>query len=77
MNKAAEAAAGGPGLIAAPEPLRRLRQALDDFGYDPLLRAVRGSYPLTPFPPYEEFRHRLTALPEAERTPPAPHLELA
>jgi SAM-dependent methyltransferase len=68
VKRAAEAAVGGPGLIAAPEPLRRLRQALDDFGYDPLLRAVRGSYPLTPFPPYEEFRHRLTALPEAERT---------
>jgi methylase of polypeptide subunit release factors len=68
VNQAAEAAAGEPGLVAAPEPLRRLRRALDDFGYDPLLRAVRGSYPLTPFPPYEEFRHRLTALPEAERT---------
>jgi SAM-dependent methyltransferase len=68
VKPAADAAAEGPGLTAAPEPLRRLRGALDDFGYDPLLRAVRGSYPLTPFPPYDEFRHRLTALPEAERT---------
>jgi len=41
--------------------------ALDEFGYDALLRAVRGSYPLTPFPPLDEFRHRLTALPERER----------
>jgi len=41
--------------------------ALDEFGYDPLLRAVRGSYPLTPFPPLDEFRHRLTALPARER----------
>jgi HemK-related putative methylase len=68
VKRAAEAATGGRVLVAAPAPLRRLRRALDDFGYDPLLRAVRGSYPLTPFPPYQEFRHRLTALPEAERT---------
>jgi SAM-dependent methyltransferase len=68
VKQAADAAAGGPGLVLRPEALRRLRQALDDFGYDPLLRAVRGGYPLSPFPPYKEFRHRLTALPEAERT---------
>jgi SAM-dependent methyltransferase len=68
VKQAADPGAVGPGLVASPEPVGRLRRALDDFGYDQLLRAVRGSYPLTPFPPYEEFSHRLTALPEAERT---------
>jgi methylase of polypeptide subunit release factors len=50
-----------------PEQIGRFAAALDDFGYDHLLRAVRGSYPLTPFPPYVEFRQRLRALNPSER----------
>jgi len=62
-------------VIAASEPppkidpprVKRLRDALDDLGYDHLLRGVRGSYPLTPYPPFEEFRRRARGLPERER----------
>jgi SAM-dependent methyltransferase len=62
MSQAAEPVLGGD-----PEPIRRFAAALDEFGYDHLLRAVRGSYPLTPFPPYAEFRRRLRALIPSER----------
>jgi SAM-dependent methyltransferase len=62
-------------VIAPPEPppsidpgrVKRLHDALDDLGYDQLLRAVRGSYPLTPYPPYEEFQRRVRGLPDSER----------
>jgi SAM-dependent methyltransferase len=56
-----------PALGRDPELIRRFAAALDEFGYDHLLRAVRGSYPLTPFPPYAEFRQRLRALTPRER----------
>jgi methylase of polypeptide subunit release factors len=63
VSRVAEPALGlDPGLI------RRFAAALDEFGYDHLLRAVRGSYPLTPFPPYVEFRQRSRALSAAERS---------
>ncbi len=35
--------------------IRRFRRALDEFGYDSLQRALRGSNPRVPFPPYREF----------------------
>jgi methylase of polypeptide subunit release factors len=63
VSRAAEPSLGRDrGLI------RRFAAALDEFGYDHLLRGVRGSYPLTPFPPYVEFRHRSRALSPAERS---------
>lgn len=61
-------AAPEPSLTIDPTRVKRFRDALEELGYDGLLRGVRGSYPLTPFPPYQEFRRRARALPERERT---------
>lgn len=35
--------------------IARFRAALDDLGYDALQRSLRGGFPRTPFPPYDEF----------------------
>jgi len=58
---------GGLDLRLDPPAIARFRAALDELAYDALLRAVRGSYPLTPFPPYPEFRRRARSLPPGER----------
>jgi methylase of polypeptide subunit release factors len=42
-------------LVIDPPRIRRLRATLDELGYDRLQRALRGSFPRVPHPPFAEF----------------------
>lgn len=55
-------------LVIDPVRIRRLRAALDEVGYDRLQRALRGSHPRVPHPPYEEFAATLRRVDPTLRT---------
>ena len=48
--------------------LRRVRRALDEFGYDAIQRGLRGGFPRVPFPPYVEFSSTLRIVEPRLRT---------
>ena len=48
--------------------LRRVRRALDEFGYDAIQRSLRGGFLRGPFPPYREFSSTLRIVEPRLRT---------
>lgn len=56
------------GLVLDTPRIRRLRAALDELGYDRRQRALRGSFPRAPYPPYEEFTVTLRRVEPRART---------